>query len=539
MAESAEEVWEKIKSEQNRESFSTAWKVMDENMNLYNQVQYQMKDYQGKPVARVHPVTLPDFTNFANRVHTVTGGVLPQIKIRSKEMDEAIKAKAQNFLYGAFDEANNILLNQGEAPFHSDLAFYGETKSMCAMKCQVVLDSSTNTTRFDYIPIDPRYFVYKLGYKGPIWAAWWRVKDADQIMTKYPDAKVEGLDITVHEYWDDEQNIVFANGEEIFSQPNAYLKPPVIISPLKNDIFQHQKGTYELMNMVSTILMTTSMQSLRSAMELKSERNFKVKPQYPGMGSVNVTKPSMGEEWRVIPLPDVYQATAFMWNVLSSAFQRGTYAFIEYGGIEFPLSSLALTNLAQGRDQVIFPLLQSLTRGYRQACDMTIKQFKEGHFSATLGEDEMIEKYTAGDLPDPGDDCNIKFVFKTTTVSEEGAAYQMAAAALDIIPFKDILENIIKVDNAVETEHRIWLERGYRDNPSLRNARILEAMEYFGLTEQIQLLSEEIEQVMEGQEGMGDQGLPTGAPVGAGAPGGNGSGGGPPTDMQMMSPEGV
>ena len=534
MAESVEDVWGKIKKQENDADVRKEWTRIDENVSLYNQDPYVMRDWKNEKVERVQPVTLPALTNFANRVHTVTGGVLPQIKIRSKGMKEDEKMKALNFLYGAFEEANNALLNQNQPSFHSSLAQYGMLKKLVAMKVQVVEGQTTGSTRFDIVPIDPKNFVYKVGYNGVIWGAYSRQRSYEDILAQYPKASnlQEAAVINVYDYWDSDQNIVFANGVEVDSQANEYKYPPLIVCPLEHDIYEHNKGTYRLMNMVATILMTTSLQSCKGAMELKSERDFgKEEPKFPGLGSINVTRPSLGEEWKLIQLPDVYQATAFMWNVLSTMFQHGSYAFVEYGGLEFPLSNLALTNLAQGRDQVVFPLLMALTRGYRRACEMLMLQFREGKFKAVLGEDEQITPYLGSDVPDPRVDCNIKFIFKTTTISMEGEAYQMASVARDVIPERDILEHILKVDNPIESEHRLWAERGQREFPSIKAARVLQAFDALGMKEEAQLLMDEMDSMMEQQGG----GPPVMGGQGAGNPmlpaGGNSNGGAPPPDL--------
>jgi len=472
-----------IKKCEESTKFVDAYADMDTNMSLYNLDSYTMLDYKGNAVPRVDNVTLPAIATFADRVMTIAGGVIPQIKVKSKKMEDETKINVQNFLYGAFDEANAFLAKMGRQPFHLKLAEYGALKKVVALR--VVVSQEGEKVRFGLIPIDPRYMTYRMGPDGIIWAAHKMTRDAEDIYVEY-GGDIKGAEAEVLDFWSADENVVYIKGKEQLRQKNEFGYPPFVIVPIENSIYKNIKSIYNEMNKTATILKSTSIQSLRAGVQVHTHgRGDDIG--YPETGTVSefdIDEPG----FRAVQLPDVYQATAFIWQIESSEFQRGSYAYIEYGGLEFPLSSLAIGQLKEGRDQILFPLLQALTSCYRQTCDMMIKQFKKGGFKAELGEDELISTYTASDLPDPGRDCNIKFVFKTTVVAEQGAAYQMANIARDWLDEDTIREEILKVDNAKEMSDKVWAERAFQLYPELAQYRMAQALENLNMKDEALLM---------------------------------------------------
>lgn len=469
-------------------SFIEDYADMDVNMSLYNLDSYTMKDYKGEAVPRVDNVTLPGIATFADRVMTISGGVIPQIKVKSKKMEDEQKVNVQNFLYGAFDEANALLSKMGRQPFHTKLAEYGALKKLVALR--VIVSQEGEKVRFSLIPIDPRYLTYRMGVNGLIWAAPKMTRDAEDIFSEYGE-EIKGDTADVLDFWNSEENVVYIKGKEVLRQTNEFGYPPFVIIPIDNSIYKNIKSIYNEMNKTATILKSTSIQSLRAAMQIHTHGRGD-DAGYPESGSVTQFDPDE-PGFRAVQMPDVHQATAFIWQIESSEFQRGSYAYIEYGGLEFPLSSLAIGQLKEGRDQILFPLLMALTSCYRQTCDMMIKQFKAGKFKAELGEDELISTYAASDLPDPGRDCNIKFVFKTTVVAEQGAAYQMANIARDWLDEDTIREEILKVDNAKEMSDKVWAERAFQLYPELAQYRMAEALKRLGKKDEVLLMNARLE----------------------------------------------
>ena len=493
---------------------------MDEDLALYNLEPYEMKDFTGKKVPRVDNVTLPDIKIFADRVLSVTGGAMPQIKIKSQQLDDTARQNVKNFLYGAFDNANEILSAKQMVPLHNALAWYGAIRGWVADRVVVYTDSK-GRLRVDILPIDPRYMWYGKGSKGLRWAAHQTVRDAEEIMDEYGDepgankANLEGLSgdaINVLDYWDKNENIVYADSKEIFTQANKFLYVPYNIQPCasrpsdgKTDwrkrfgdsIFAAVRDVNTARNKTATVLQTLNVNSCKGAWEFIGGGNTEeLEP--PSPGSITEVE-DRDKGWRLVQLPDAYQATAFSWNIFDSAYQRGTYAHIEYGGIEFPLSNVAMEGLKEGRDQILLPLLQALTIVDRDTCIMVIDQFKQGGFSAELGADDVVATYTAAEIPDSG--YNIKFVFKTTVISEAGAAYQMATLAKEWLPNKVVLEEILKVDNAEETERQKLSDLAGELFPQIAIYRIAEALGALGKTDEEDIVKDLLEQAMEQLKG--------------------------------------
>lgn len=508
----------RIKKEESRLEAGGLWRRIDDDLDLYNLVAFEMKDFKNQKVPRVDNVTLPDIKIFADRVLSVTGGAMPQIKIKSKALDDNARQALKNFLYGSFDNANEILSAKEMVPIHNALAWFGAIRGwVCA---RVLVTRSEGKVAVDILPLDRRYLWYGKGRNGLRWGAYQTVRDAEEIIDEYAglpgvnQANLDGLtktDIKVIDDWDKEKHIVYANRKEILSEKNQLGYVPIVIQPvslkptdgkddylkrLGDSIFAAIRGINIARNKTATILQTLNVNSCMGAYEWIGGGD--TPEDLPGTGSItDVEERTKG--WRLVQLPDAYQATAFSWQIFDSAFQRGTYAHIEYGGVEFPLSSLALERLETGRDQILMPLLQALTIVYRDICKMVINQFKGSNLSAELGADDVVATYTAAEIPDSG--YNIKFVFKTTVISEAGAAYQMATLAKEWLPNKVVLEEILKVDNAEEMERQKLSDQAGELFPQIAIYRIAAALEALGKKDEADILKDLLEQAMEQLQG--------------------------------------
>ena len=487
----------------------TLYSDMDENQNLYDLAPFVMTDFSGKAIPRVTNVTLPAIATFGDRVINITGGVLPLINIKSKTMLDDAKDKAKYFLYGAFDSANSARAKRGLPSFNAKLAEYGALKRVIALR--VIVKADGDKTAFDLMPMDPRNMVYRMGKNGPLFVAYRTVRDAESIFDEYGKIikKDEG---TIWEYWDDNVHRIYFSadtstgaydGELISGEENVLGYIPAVIIPLERTIFHNCKQTYLQMCRTASILKSQSMDTLFGPKEFHTPGGAESPEEIPGTGDFVTVGVDPNEGWKNIPLNDVYQATAFMWQIETSEFQRASYAFIEYGGLEFPMSSLALSELKEGRDEILFPLINGMGLCYRETCDMLIKQFKAGPYVALLGQDDHIMEYQASDLPEPGKDCHITFSFRATNAMEQGAMYQMAMAAEPYLPRKMILEDILKVDNAERILSDMLMQEAENSFPELKIPKMIEAFEKAGKEHEAALLKQILEGAGQEEENQG------------------------------------
>jgi hypothetical protein len=437
---------------------------MDADMNLYRLKAYQMLDFKNKPVKNIINVTWNDPMIFADRCISILGAASPQVVVRSAKMAGNDKNNIVNFLYGAVNEANSFSARKQKGSLHQQLAFFGVLRGWVTAYC-AVLEGKNNQMRFDVHACDPRYMTWLTGEDGLLWAAYKTKRTKDQIIAQFgKDYKGKGDIVT--DAWTMEKHKIFVGKVEKVTEDNQFEEVPFVIMPVIHtpelseenaikyvgeSVYKANRLLYPELNRVMSILQTINAISFRGAMEYASEEG-EIVPEggYPGPGKLYPVKGQEG--WRLVPIHDIRQSAPYFIQLLTSAIQRGSYAYVEYGGLDFPLSSVALAKLGEGRDQILLPIVNTMSIIYQQLFKMMIKQFIAGGISTELTADDKAMEFKPSDLTDMG--YTLKFRFKTASKADMISALSVAGAATQFYDMETVLTDILEADNPIEVANK-------------------------------------------------------------------------------------
>jgi hypothetical protein len=180
-------------------------------------------------------------------------------------------------------------------------------------------------------------------------------------------------------------------------------------------------------NRTATILQTINVNGLFAALQyetsdLASVKKPKVSP-YKQRAVVPVEK---GGGFKAMPVTDIKRATTLFYSVLESDLQRGSLAAIDYGTLNFPLSSLAMARLTGSRNDIFLPRVNTKAVFYQALSRMLINQCIALDQPIVLGRKGSENEYKLADL---AGDYTIKYRFFTESAEDRIASLTMAKDA--------------------------------------------------------------------------------------------------------------
>ena len=139
-------------------------------------------------------------------------------------------------------------------------------------------------------------------------------------------------------------------------------------------------------NRLATVLTNLTMMSFLGGYQL--ETDSEEQPDDPLVGFMKVLPYKVGTKgYTPLQIQDIKQATRLQWSIISQMIQAASFSSLEYGNLTFPLPAVAISKLTAMKDQILIPRLNNLALYYRELFRMMIKQYINGGFAATLGEE--------------------------------------------------------------------------------------------------------------------------------------------------------
>ena len=435
--------------------FSSLTQRMDDDRDLRNLSAYKMKTLDGtKDMPGVSNVTLPEPALFISKTIAILSGVQrqPVVEADEKTMKDSDTSFIEGFIEDMEYEIDSYLNQKGEIPafnFHADIA--------CArgrIAEQIVTRVESGVYIPDVRPLDTRYFTYELGTKGMLWGAvkTWRTKA--WIDEEYPEAYFSGKTGIVRDIWNKKENVIYVDDREIKRQPNIYKKPPFTLqivpagSVLKDQdnlkytgesVYEMLRKIFPELNFIASTLKTLNYGLFKPPLSRASKLGEEATPpeSYPGDPG-SVTSVEMPGAIQPVFTPDIRRFTTLYNQIIKEEADKAGYSLMDFGGLLWPMSEVALARLARGKLELLLPRLQALALLYQARYRMIIEQYLAIGETLKLGELGHRREYPPAKLEG---EYTIKFRFFTTHPEEQAS---LAAIGTALIPF--VSEDYIRTD---------------------------------------------------------------------------------------------
>jgi hypothetical protein len=485
---------------------------MDEDERLWTQEPYVLKDAKDSPLDDVVNITMNDARVFGERVLAVLNESQEVIEVNGqrhdKELDGHETALIENWwydlLYLANEHLTEILLPELDTYLWEQVCIRGR------MGARILLYQDGDTFDVDILPVDMRKCVYSVGSKGLRRVAFWDTLDEEACKEGYPGYKPKGGIITRWDCWDNEQNIIFLNGDIYDAVDNKLGHPPFVIqlcqqgtfldtSPralsMRGDsLFSANRQLYPELNRIASIMQTQNMLTLSPPQAIGTEEG-KATTDEP-IYRLGRQVPLKANEWiRKIESPDIQASTRFFQALLGGALQRGSISHIDWGNLQFQLSQVAIATLAGASRQVFSPRLNTMARFKRLLAKEAIWQFKAFNMTAKIGRVGKQRTYTAKDIDG---DYTMDFEYLAALPEEVAASYGLAQMASRWMDDRSIRKTILKYRDYDDIDEKYLVQTAKKVSRSLALFEMAQALDKQGLKDEAKILLVEIGQALQG-----------------------------------------
>ena len=436
------------------EEFSPLYNRMDKDRDLYNMIEYQLKDIEtGKPAKDVANITMNDPKVFADKAQAFMNEASMQTIVTGRHLQDSETTIIESFDKDIRYNIDQQLMVRDITSLYSFLVEQTCIRGTAAAR-YVSWDDDGNFVP-DLLPCDSRYLVYEYGRKDLLKVGFRTTRTKGAILEEYPNAVLPGnaKKAAVWEVWDKEKCEIWVSdpslvtgtqGQQVKEKDNIFDYVPFIIqgvgagSMLQDEgaiehrhesIFASNRLLYDQLSMLATILNTLNYMSFNRVHMWESEAGTTAKkpPKPTGRKTIPIDKGTRG--LFPVELTDIKNATRLFYALILGAIQRGSLSNIDYGNLTFPLSAVAIKGLQSSKETIFWPRVDSIAWFYRKLHYMIKDQYIKGGYSAELGEEGLEKTYNAVDL-----DKKYKIEYKFHTVSPEDdiANYAVAQQALAV-----------------------------------------------------------------------------------------------------------
>lgn len=417
--------------------FQPLFRRMDTDRDLYNQLEYSLKDLvTKKPSKDVVNITMNDPKVFADRSQAFMNEATMQTVAEGRHLSDRDTTFVEDFDSDIRYEIDQSLMVREISSLYAFLVEQSVVRGTLASR--YVTWEDKKKFRPDLLPCDSRYLVYEYGRKDLSQAAFRTTRSATAIVDEYPKAKVEGKKGAIWEHWNKDKgeiwlsppNVVASTpGQKLDERENIFGEVPFIIqgvgagSMLQDEdsmehryesIFANNRLLYEHLNMLGSILQTLNYMTFNRVHMWESESGTLVKkpPKTGTRKTIPIDKGTRG----LFPMEvaDINNGTRLFYALILGAIQRGALPNIDYGNLTFPLSAVAISRLTATKDAIFSPRLQAIALFYRKLHYMIRDQYVKGGYEAELGEEGLERTYKAEDL-----NLKYKMSYKFHSVSPE------------------------------------------------------------------------------------------------------------------------
>jgi len=421
---------------------------MDVDEALYYLKPYKMMSLEDprKEMPDVVNVTLNDCLLYAVKTISILGGASMQAVIEGHKLTDKQGSLIEQFLEDLYYTIDEWLENRGiwglGAFVDEQIMLRGHVG---ARPCLRIGEDGSLVP--DVTPLDTRFFAPELGTTGIVWGAPWFSQTKEEIEREYNKPgdnppRVEGSDNEVVDFWNSEENKVFVQKQVVRSVPNTYGYPPFIYAVVhagsmfySKDAVEHRgesilwanRSLWHEKNSAATILKTLTVQGLFAALQYETSKPGQApKPKKSPYAPRTIHPVEKGGGFRAMPVTDIKRATTLFYSILEADLQRGSLAAIDYGTLNFPLSSLAMAKLTGSRNDIFLPRVNTKATFYQALSRMMIKQCIALNQPILLGQSGSENEYRPADL---AGDYTIKYRFFTESAEQRIADLTMAKDA--------------------------------------------------------------------------------------------------------------
>ena len=456
--------------------FGKLFKRMDGDQKLAILDPYEMRQLDGQKTPDVINVTMNEARVFFDRSAAIMNGANMQRVVKSRTLDDSQTTTIENF-YDDFHYTNDeILIRTIYSTLYGFLIQQLLGRGACVGRCLMRQDG--DTLRPDVTGWDARYFVFENDSTTMLWGAPWNTQSKAQIDRDYGIA-IRGRHARVTDFWDDRVNEIYIDGQ-LFTGgsqskdperhparerehglgyvPFIYMKSGAglqsfmdtgIMEYQGESVFANNRGLLPELNRAASIFQTLTAMSFEGSLQLEnSEGHEMTKPDNPVTMLRKIIPVEMGGGFKLIPINDVKNASRLFYNMLVGALQRGGLPNIDYGGLTFPLSAVAISKLTASKDAIFIPRLNALAYFYRQLSHMIKDQWLKGGYTADLGEIGLERTYTPSDIDHR---FSTEYEFYSTSPEQDIANYAIGAQALAVgVPRITMFTDVLKFTNPSE-----------------------------------------------------------------------------------------
>lgn len=458
--------------------FGKLYERMDKDADLAKRKKYVMVDDQGKRIPNCDHVTLPKAAIFSNRANAITTAANQQIIVSGAGLKDDKTSKIETFYRNCYTIADDLLRLRNMPPAFTFHSHNVNTRGRIGQRVIVEIDEE-GKLKVDIVPMDYRFASYDFDDTGLAWHSYKTTRSRSAIEATY-EIGVKGKTGEVRDYWSREANYVYVDGEVVLSEANPNDEVPVAMSYspaglmfLDDDveenrgesIFWLNRNMYAEANKIISVIQTLNSGALFPPLQKEYEEIPNEKPPSPLGGSRTIVPVKKGEMYHPMPREDVYQATKMAWSIVDSHIQQGSFSTIEFGTLQFPLSAVALENLAEGRELVLAPGLQSLSEMYLETCNKIKRQFVKLGKTVELKGKGKSASYSPSDIDI---DCDISFRYFTGSRKYALAGISEAQAIGSLVSDDYKRRELIKIENPDEEASKLDAQTAEEMHPELK-----------------------------------------------------------------------
>jgi hypothetical protein len=463
--------------------FSSLYKRMDEDRELYYMKPYTLVDEKGVKIPDVENMTLNDPRTYADYVISGLLGAVANRQIKVESNDKGLTgrriARIEQFLSDMHDANDRWLRPQGypaglAGPLCGQISLRGHIGARCAIRME------KDELVPGILPFDMRYAVYEIGAGGLEWAAY-KTRRSKAAIKKEFGIDITGKDATVWVFYDDESERPFVDDKPLKERKHklgyvpvvldkaaisAYMRDEGYMEHVGESIYGANRNLYKEKNKLATILSTLTIMSFLGGWQLDvDDPATAMRPKIPPYGKMKLLPVKAGTQgYRLLPVADIRQATRLLYAVVDGDLDRGGLPKVVFGNLTFPMPAVGIAQLGEAKDYVFGPRLQTLVRFHEDLAEMIIDQCIRGKINAELGKKGAKTKYSYTELKG---DYSIKYKFPTVYPEQNYAKYTLAGSAGNLISERTKREDILEIEDPHTEEQQILSEMADRLVPEL------------------------------------------------------------------------
>ena len=435
---------------------------------LINLAKYILLDPDFNTIPHSLSVTLNDIGVFVSKVETVLGDSeeKPVVETEDKNLDTS---KVETVSNAIFEGADKLLANQQEPPLNMSIDQQTCRRGGGAAKVIFNVDAKTSELTPTIRVLDRLGLTFGTDQKGLVWTSYKTRRPLHKIMIDYPTIDLSSLknkteDIEVQDIWTREKNEIWVEDKQVFEQKNlfkskmtglSYVPIVIRIVPMGSTYGVIEFWGESLLFLIRTIIpelnrllsiaQSLNQKELDHALQLHvppEDLDGSPPPEHDQLTDQSaVTKVPIGGGVETMPLGQLREQSWRFLQVFEARMQRGGANAFDLGTFNQAMSGIALMEVAEGREQIYLPRLN--TRGLLKdgIVEMAIDQIQTSGLSEVkLGG----QTYKVSDLEGEYD---IKYKYTNKSPAKDAARWQMFATIGDGLSERTKLDKVIELED--------------------------------------------------------------------------------------------